>query len=142
MTYVFDTDHMTVLEWQQSAEYERLKENLIRTGVDPVITTVVSYEEQSRGWLAYVARARTELQTVEAYRKLSRHLQTYREIRVLEYDEQAATRFQKLRVLKLRIGTMDLRIAAITLAHDATLLSRNLKDFRQVPGLKVEDWTA
>ena len=44
--------------------------------------------------------------------------------------------------LKLRIGTMDRKIAAIALTHDATLISRNLADFRRVPGLKVEDWTA
>ena len=36
---------------------------------------------------------------------------------------------------------MDLKIAAIVLANGATLLSRNLSDFRKVPGLKVEDWT-
>jgi tRNA(fMet)-specific endonuclease VapC len=42
----------------------------------------------------------------------------------------------------LMIGTMDLRIASIVLAHDATLLSANLSDFRRVPGLKAEDWSA
>jgi tRNA(fMet)-specific endonuclease VapC len=39
------------------------------------------------------------------------------------------------------VGTKDLQISAIVLAHDATLLSRNLVDFRKVPGLRVEDWT-
>ena len=37
---------------------------------------------------------------------------------------------------------MDLKIAAIVLANDATLLTRNLGDFRKVPDLKAEDWTA
>jgi tRNA(fMet)-specific endonuclease VapC len=37
---------------------------------------------------------------------------------------------------------MDLKIAAIALFNNATLLSRNLKDFRKVPDLNVEDWAA
>jgi tRNA(fMet)-specific endonuclease VapC len=49
--------------------------------------------------------------------------------------------FQRLRSQRIRIGSFDLKIAAIAIAHDATLLSRNLAVFRKVPGLKVEDWT-
>ena len=41
---------------------------------------------------------------------------------------------------RIRIGTMDLKIAAIALANDAILLSRNLTDFSKVPALRVEDW--
>lgn len=70
------------------------------------------------------------------------HLDNYRRIPVLAFDEAAAVVFQRLRRTRLRIGSMDLKIAAIVLSRDATLLSRNLADFRQVPGLWVEDWTA
>ena len=35
---------------------------------------------------------------------------------------------------------MDLKIASIVLVHNATLLTRNFKDFRPIPGLKAEDW--
>jgi tRNA(fMet)-specific endonuclease VapC len=42
--------------------------------------------------------------------------------------------------MKIRIGTMDLKIASICLAHDALLLSRNRVDFEKVPGLRVENW--
>jgi tRNA(fMet)-specific endonuclease VapC len=35
---------------------------------------------------------------------------------------------------------MDLKIATIALVHDALLLSANLRDFQQVPDLRVADW--
>ena len=49
--------------------------------------------------------------------------------------------FQTLWVQRIRIGTMDLKIAATALAYDATLLTRNAKDFSKVPGLLMEDWS-
>jgi tRNA(fMet)-specific endonuclease VapC len=94
-----------------------------------------------RGWLAYLANARTLTKQVEACRRLNRQLDNYRRIQVLEFDAHVATEFQRLQRLRIRIGTMDLKIAAIALAHDATLLSRNLADFKKVPDLRVEDWT-
>jgi tRNA(fMet)-specific endonuclease VapC len=103
--------------------------------------TIVSYEEQVRGWLACVAASRSTVDLVEAYRELRRQLQNYCTWKVLPFTEIAATKYQELRNKKLRVGSMDLRIAALALVHDATLLSRNLIDFRRVPDLKVEDWT-
>ena len=50
--------------------------------------------------------------------------------------------YQNLWIQKLRVGTMDLKIAAIALANDATLVTRNTIDFQRVPGLRIEDWTA
>ena len=41
-----------------------------------------------------------------------------------------------------RIGTLDLRIAATAISRNATLVSRNLKDFRRIKDLRVEDWAA
>jgi predicted nucleic acid-binding protein len=46
-------------------------------------------------------------------------------------DEQAASKHQGWRAQRIRIGTMDLKIAAIALAHDALPLSANLRDFQQ-----------
>ena len=106
-----------------------------------VVTTVISYEEQMRGWMAYLARARSMVQQITAYGRLLSHLDSYRRIPVLGFDEAAATVFQRLRRARIRMGTMDLKIASIVLSHNATLLSRNLGDFRQVPDLHVEDWT-
>jgi tRNA(fMet)-specific endonuclease VapC len=138
---VLDTDHVSVLEWQTGAEYDRLISRLERLGTDDVATTIVSYEEQTRGWLAYLARARKLAQQIEAYRRLHRHLDVYQRIRVLDFDESAAVAFQGLKQLQNRIGALDLRIASIALSHGATLLTRNRVDFERVQGLKFEDWT-
>jgi tRNA(fMet)-specific endonuclease VapC len=102
--------------------------------------TVISFEEQMRGWSAFIRKARTEQQEIEGYRRLRAFLEDYKTRTLLDYDADAARRFRDLK-RTVRIGTMDLRIAAISLAHAATLLSRNLSDFKKVPGLTVEDWT-
>jgi tRNA(fMet)-specific endonuclease VapC len=55
-------------------------------------------------------------------------------------DASAAEHFTLLRKQGVRIGSMDLKIACMVITNEATLLSRNLADFGQVPGLRVEDW--
>ena len=42
----------------------------------------------------------------------------------------------------LRIGPYDTLIAAIALAHDLTLVTHNVGEFRRVSGLRLEDWEA
>jgi tRNA(fMet)-specific endonuclease VapC len=68
-------------------------------------------------------------------------VENYRVIPLIDFDSTAAVPFQRLKKSRLRIGTMDLKIAAIALAHGATLVTRNRVNFQRVPGLNVEDWT-
>jgi tRNA(fMet)-specific endonuclease VapC len=76
--------------------------------------------------MAYISRAKSIDQQVEAYRRLRGHLENYRQVPILDYDRKSAARYEGLRRARIRIGSMDLKIAAIALASDATLLSRNL----------------
>lgn len=138
---VLDTDHMSVLERHEQPEAVALRAPLAPLPATEVVTTIISYEEQMRGWMTYLAQTRSVTQQVAAYRRLRQHLDNYRRIPVLAFDAAAAAVFQRLRRTRLRIGTMDVKIAAIVLSREAILLSRNLADFRQVPGLQVEDWT-
>ena len=62
----------------------------------------------------------------------------YASIYVLPYDVEAQLRFAHLRRQQVRIGTQDLRIAAIALSQNATLVTRNRRDFAKVPGLQRE----
>lgn len=59
---------------------------------------------------------------------------------MLAFDKISADRFLRYRKEAIRIGSMDLKIACIVMAHDATLLTRNASDFERVPGLKHENW--
>jgi tRNA(fMet)-specific endonuclease VapC len=138
---VLDTDHLTLLERRQSAGSQVLQLRLDRLDTESRATTIVTYEEQTRGWMAYMARAKTVAKEIDAYSRLKTHLHSFRHILVLDFDERAGIEYQRLRRSRLRIGTMDLKIAAIVLTHDATLLSKNLSDFGKVPGLRVADWT-
>ena len=139
---ILDTDHMSVLERREQPGLGILLTRLAELPSSDVVTTVINYEEQMRGWMAYLARARSMAQQITAYGRLLTHLENYRRIPVLGFDEAAALILQRLRRSRLRIGTMDLKIAAIVLARDATLLSRNLDDFSHIPDLHVEDWTS
>lgn|GEM_PF-3158701 len=56
---------------------------------------------------------------------------------VLQWQEQPACRHLLARLDAL--PSDDIATTIVTI--EATLLSRNLRDFRQVPGLRVEDWT-
>jgi len=65
----------------------------------------------------------------------------YASIYVLPYDVEAQLQFTHLRRQQVRIGTQDLRIAAIALSKNATLVTRNTRDFAKVPGLHMVDWS-
>ncbi len=140
--YLLDTDHVSLLEWGSGTVAARLRARLRDSLPGEFFSSIVSCEEQTKGRLLYLARARTEAEIVEGYRRFCRHLETWREIPVLAYDARAAVEFQRIRTLKLRVPTLDLRIAAIALVNGATLLTRNLTDFRGIPDLVMEDWTA
>ncbi len=53
----------------------------------------------------------------------------------------AADLFRQFRQKGIRIGTQDLRIASIAIVHSSIVITRNRKDFEQVPDLTIEDWS-
>jgi tRNA(fMet)-specific endonuclease VapC len=74
------------------------------------------------------------------YRRLAENVAFLAHVKILTFTETAITRFEDLRAQKLGITTMDLRIAAVALEHGATLVTRNLRDFKRVRGLRIENW--
>ncbi len=138
--YVLDTDHVTLYQRSHPRVVER-----IDTAVDhDFVVTLITLEEQLRGWLKIIRRASTRSsdRLVLAYNSLHAAMNYYCSMTILDFDESARLRYESLRQRKIRVGTNDLRIASTVLAVGGTLLTRNGRDFSQVPGLRFEDWSS
>jgi tRNA(fMet)-specific endonuclease VapC len=137
---ILDTDHLTVYSNVDYSGHDPLLTRLDASADKNLALTIVSAEEQLRGWLANIHGQRDVRQQIPAYRQLQKLLLFLGRFAILPFDERAADEFQRLRQRKIRIGSMDLKIACIARVHDALLLTANRRDFRQVPGLRFENW--
>jgi tRNA(fMet)-specific endonuclease VapC len=79
-----------------------------------------------------------------AKRRQAQYEQFLATIEVLPFDSAISRRAAELRQTLERggegIGPMDTLIAATALAHNATLVTRNVREFGRVPGLQIVDW--
>ena len=106
----------------------------------PIGTTVANVEESMRGWLASIAKERQIHRQLSAYRELAELFTFFSGFHITLLDDAAADAFTHLRATKVRISTMDLKIAAIAIAQNALLLTANRRDFELVPGLRFDNW--
>jgi tRNA(fMet)-specific endonuclease VapC len=136
---ILDTDHLVEYQKGTSPEARRLKDRLDQAQ-EPYGTSIITVEEIMRGWMAALRRTTNPHDQIKAYSKLRQLFRFFATWDVLNWTAASAAEFASLKTAKTQIGTMDLKIACIALANDATLLSRNLNDFQKVPGLRVGDW--
>lgn len=139
--YLLDTDHMTAL-FRNGVEGKRVEARLKTIAPDDYGTTIISFEEQVRGWLDALNRLKKEGGLMNAYRELEGMRQMYGRFAVWQFNYQADHVHQSMIKANVKTGTQDMLIAAIALANNAVVLTRNRKDFAKVPGLAIEDWTA
>jgi tRNA(fMet)-specific endonuclease VapC len=140
--YLLDTNHLTILQRGGNASIP-LTARLKTVKPAEIATTVVSYHEQMQGWLAEANRLiqmKPEKQ-VEIYHQIERNYHFFQRIPMVSFDIAAAEEFQRLKKLHRKIGSMDLRIAAIAITQHAILLTQNVADFVNIQGLQIEDWS-
>ncbi|MBE9077814.1 type II toxin-antitoxin system VapC family toxin [Romeria aff. gracilis LEGE 07310] len=137
--YVLDTDHLSLIQ-RNGREGKRILARLAIVAAVEVAVTVITYEEQVRGRLSVLSRARNLDEQISAYRGLQKLSNDYRSIMIVPFNLAAGLEHQRLRKAYPRLGNMDLKIAAIAVVNNATLLTRNLSDFSQIAGLKIENW--
>jgi tRNA(fMet)-specific endonuclease VapC len=94
----------------------------------------------SKNSLAEIKASRGPDAAIQAYSRYHEHVELSARWVILPWDKESSDLFFKHRKDGIRIPTLDLRIACIAMAHEALLLTRNLVDFSQVPGLNVQNW--
>ena len=137
---LIDTDHLSVLSNRRSTAHAGLVQRMTSSSDQEFAIPVICVEEQCRGWLALVNRARHIHDQVEPYERLAKLIDFLSDWHLIPFDIAAADEFERLRKQRVRIGTQDLKIAATAIVREALLLTANLRDFQQVPGLRAKDW--
>ena len=133
--YILDTDHVTLHQHNQPQVVAKLQ----ACAPEDLAVTVVTMEEQMRGRLAQVGRRGVDVTL--AYDQLRATAGYFCDLTILPFDAGTQAQYVRLEAQKIRIGTLDKRIAAIVLRQNGILITRNQRDFEQVPGLQIEDWS-
>ncbi|MFM7276417.1 MAG: type II toxin-antitoxin system VapC family toxin [Microcystis aeruginosa] len=138
MMYILDTDTLTHLHSGNTNVINRL-ENLQD---EEVAITIVTKLEILRGRIDYLLKAFSGSDLLKAQELFSRSETLLNQLPVILIDPNAANQFDRLKdISKFRkIGRSDLLIASIALANQARLVTRNLRHFRQIPHLFLENW--
>lgn len=134
---VLDTDTLTHLFAGRASVVTRREQE-----TQPVVITIVTWIEVLQGRFATLLKAADGDELQRAQQRLTQTQQALSSFRVLLIAEGVKREFDRLRQDKKakKIGRADLLIASVVLAHKATLVTRNRKDFELVAGLSIENW--
>ena len=135
---ILDTDHVSLI-------LQKSPQVITNAAKHEISVTIVTVQELFNGWVGRINDPSLVHNLPGLYSKLWTTVKYLQTIEVLDFTPEADTCLKKL--LKdhppLRKNRLqkDLRIAAIALSVGATVINRNQRDFCQVPGLLIEDWT-
>lgn len=141
MKYVLDTDHVSILERKAGADYAVLVVNLNNHIGDGIGISAPTFHEQVLGAHDRIIQAKNATELLRGYEILTAVLDLHRNYPLLPYSAAAHAEWTRLKAQKVRVGTMDLRIASVALSQSLTLVTRNVADFGKVPNLAIIDWT-
>lgn len=137
LEFLFDTDHLTLYQHK----HPPLMQRIALQPADSVAICPINIEESMRGRLGPLGRVLTGVKHVQAYAHLVAAEDVFRLFPLVPFDRASESQFQHLRAALPRVGTLDLKIAAIALTNGLMVLTRNRSDFGRVPGLVLEDWS-
>ena len=135
--WILDTDHISLFQTGHPLVIQKIQT------AEPtnLAVTIVSLEEQMYGRLNRIRRAKSIDDLALAYLNLNRTFAYFNTINVLDFDSKASTCYQEMIDQKIRVGTQDLKIAAIVKSLSAIIVTRNARDFSKIPEIQIEDWS-
>ncbi len=139
--YLLDTDHFSFVQRPSSVEYERLMRRMTRHQPTDFFVSIVSFHEQMLGCHSRLQAAKSAAEVVRAFQLMNDVLTSFAVSQVLPFNATSSNEYARLKGLRTRVSTSDLRIASVALSRGLVLLTRNVVDFGRVPGLMIGDWT-
>jgi len=138
MMYLFDDDSLSHLHAGNANIISRLES----LQDDEIAITIITKVEILRGRIDYLLKAFSGVDLLKAQALFSQTEILLNQLPIISIDKNVASEFERLQsISKIRkIGRADLLIASITLSKGAILVTRNLRHFRQIPNLLVENW--
>ncbi|MHB1422952.1 MAG: type II toxin-antitoxin system VapC family toxin [Gemmataceae bacterium] len=137
LQHLFDTDHLTLFDHRHAT----LRHRFAAAPAGSVAISPATIQEYLKGRLAALSRHSSGPRQVQAYAKLVSSVLLFQQFPIVPFDTACDRQLQQLRSLLPRLGTQDLKIAAAALVHKLVLLSRNRRDFAQIPGLTLAYWS-
>ncbi len=135
--FILDTDILTLFQMGHAAVVARVAEH----SADRIEVSVVTVEEQLSGWYTQLRKAKDSEKLAWAYRRLAANVRFLARVPILDFEQAVISRYEDLKRRRLKIRKMDLQIAATALELGGTVVTRNVRDFKAVPGSTIEDWS-
>jgi tRNA(fMet)-specific endonuclease VapC len=135
--WILDTDHVSLFQ----RGHPQIINRLAKVAPTNISITVITLEEQIRGRFHMIRQASSPSEVILAYQNLHITFDNLKSFDILDFSLTASTIYSSLIAKKIKIGTQDLRIAAIVLSIDGILVTRNQRDFAKVPNLVIQDWS-
>lgn len=135
--FLLDTDTLSLYQ----RGHPVVTQKIMAQPVGDVAVAVISVEEQLTGWYTRVRRAKKRTELADVYQRLANAIRFLASLPIASFPEPAIIRYEGLRKVHRGAGKNDLRIASIALEFGMTIVTCNTRDFRQIAGLLVEDWS-
>jgi predicted nucleic acid-binding protein len=135
---LLDTDTVTHFSYGNANVRRKIEE----AGDEELAVSVLTRNEILRGRADNLLKAANEAELRKAAERFRQAEELLSDFVVVGIDEDSIRHFGRLRKQKnlKRMGRADMLIACIALAHDALLVTRNTKDYKDIAGLRMENW--